>query len=305
MQSTAILVVGFNRPDLLERLLRHLQEGELKNIVVSIDSDFSGKHNEQILNLQQYKFPKLDWRFRKKNLGVGLHVPFAVTEVLTEYSNCIVLEDDVFASIACLVSLTEKLEEGLPEKCMTVGLFGGIPYNPLLKYVLGPNRWRKTEYFSAWAWGVTATSWKKYEHLLIASELEKNLTNSKIWPAKTADSKNRWLSRFQKVCHSPNFTWDFQMQYSTYKNDSYHLLPIYRSADNLGFGDIRSTNTKSTKPNWYVGKTIGRSVTNGDISNNLIQTLCENIDRLTWAGDSDTRSSIGLVMRRMKNRLEI
>ena len=52
---------------------------------------------------------------------------------------------------------------------------------------------------------------------------------------------------------NPSLTWDFQMQFTSFVNNLYHLLPKYRLCDNVGFDDLRATNTKNRRPNWYRG----------------------------------------------------
>lgn len=300
MRRVAILVVGFKRPDLLSRLLGLLHEGDIKNVVVSIDSDNLGNINEDIKMLSKSKYIEFDWRFRTKNLGVGFHVPTAVGEVLEEYDACFILEDDVLVSIEALKSATKRLEEGLPKNCLTVGLFGALPSNLLLKSLLGVNRWRKTEFFSAWAWGTDRENWEKYEHILEGASIERTLANSTSWQRKNPSSKRRWLTRLRKVSSSPNFAWDFQMQYATYRHDGYHLLPFYRSADNIGFGDSRSTNTKSNKPRWYLGPTNKCEILQDEVLNSLRVRILQFIDSVTWAGDNNLIALKNRFFRKLK-----
>ena len=286
MQSVAVLVVGYRRPDLLSNLLNLLLKARIANVVVSIDADDLGSIDEKIKELSKSKFPEFDWRFRKKNLGVGLHVPTAVGEVLKEFEACFVLEDDIIFSTEALKSAIKLLQRGLPLGCITIGLFGALPSSPLLKVFLGENRWRATEYFSAWAWGIDRSSWRKYELVLNETSIQSALANSNAWQRKKAASKGRWLRRFYKVSLSPNFAWDFQMQFATYKHDGYHLLPIYRSADNVGFGDARSTNTKLDKPRWYIGAGSEREILHTDTLSVRTSKLLMCIDGISWAGDN-------------------
>ena len=50
------------------------------------------------------------------------------------------------------------------------------------------------------------------------------------------------------------------MQFMCFRYDLATLLPIFRAIDNVGFMDIRSTNTKYKKPKFYFGKTDYRQI---------------------------------------------
>jgi hypothetical protein len=279
--------VGFNRPDFLRDQLEFLSHHNIQNVIVSIDRNEEGVIDKEIQHLSSQQYSNFTWRFRENNLGVGRHIPTVVSEVLMDFENCIVLEDDVRISAGALKSGLDILSTRLPEQYLTVGFFGGFWFKPWKRFLFGRNCWRETEYFSAWGWGIQRESWSKYNQTLDTELIETELSKSKVWNRKSLKSKTRWLSRFMVVAESPNFTWDYQMQYATYISESRHLLPIFSTAENCGFEDLRSTNTKSHKPRWNKSRKLESDIRPRFLRKGIKRQLLIIIDRATWAGDSN------------------
>ena len=298
-RSTAILLTGYNRPELIEMQLKALLEVEGANVFVSIDCDQQGNINSEIKDLSVGQYSSFTWVFQENKLGVGGHIPFMVTRLLSEFDNCIVIEDDVQISNKVLTSGMNFLSTKLPKDCLTIGFFGTLPYNLLTRILFGRNKWRKTEYFSAWGWGTQSEVWKKYSPLLDETKFDEELQRSSIWQKKDQESKVRWKRRFKVVADTPKFTWDFQMSYATYKNECFHLLPTYKSAENLGFNDNRSTNTQTKRPRWIFGKAQGAEIGTGIDLDSLRQRILENLDKATWAGDSNLLPKINNMRRKI------
>lgn len=285
-RSTAILLAGYNRPELIEMQLKALLEVEVTNVFVSIDCDQQGVINSEIRELSVGKYSCFSWVFQEKKLGVGGHIPFMVTKLLSEFDNCVVIEDDVQIPNRVLISGINLLSTELPKDCLTIGFFGALPYNLFTRAIFGRNKWRKTEYFSAWGWATQREVWPKYSPILDGTKIDEELQRSSLWQKKDEKSKLRWKRRFKVVAESPAFTWDFQMTYATYKHEFFHVLPIYRSADNVGFDDYRSTNTLSKRPRWYFGESCCKDINKAIDTYGFIHRILQILDKFTWSGDS-------------------
>lgn len=247
----------------------------------------TGEIDRPIFEMSQRDFKNLTWTFNHKNLGISSHVPQAVSKVLLQFQNVIVIEDDVRIEANALRSAISILEEGLPAKCFTVGFMSGIPSISFLEKVSRQNYWRKCEYFSSWGWGTSSDAWKNYMHKL-PFEIESKLENSIIWRKKNKYSQRLWIRRFKKVQSPPLLTWDYQMQYVTYAKSLYHLAPVFRAADNKGFESNKSTNTKGRKPRFLKGKVCELEILPAPKLKVLKATSF--FDKITWAGDSKLMS---------------
>jgi hypothetical protein len=284
-RKTIIVVTAYNRPDLLYELLDELTKYNFSEILVSVDCDAFGEIDIDIKTIADERFHQILWKFCSEKLGIGGNLVTVLNEVFQSYDNAIILEDDIRISGYTLESVIKMLDKRLPKKYLTIGLFGGLGYTPWLRIVFGRNRWRESDFFNPWGWAIQRESWKTYQQILDKKILETRLANSKKWNSKSEKHKKIWLNRFLDVVANPNFTWDYQMQALTYMQDSVHLMPVYRSTDNVGFGDIRSVHTKNTKPFWYRGKRFRGVVSTDILMLGLRHKFLMFLDSITFAGE--------------------
>lgn len=297
-RSTAILLVGYKRPELiLNSIERFRLLGDLQ-IVVSVDGlKIPDPKLTNEWRAMSISFPDIQWKLRDTNLGLAGHIYTAISEVFDEYQNCIVLEDDVQVEVGPILETKELLNSRLPKSTLTVGLFGGLPYIPFLSKVLR-NRWRQTKYFSAWGWGIQREDWVGFT-LEIASQYESELDRL-IINRLGMSRLSIWKRRFKIVADNPNFTWDYQLFLYSLILNKRHILPTYRTCENVGFEDPRATNTRDPRPSWYKGaasKTVIRRTLRKQVS--VISFLLQILDSLTWAGDQPLLQKVKVLKRRL------
>jgi hypothetical protein len=58
------------------------------------------------------------------------------------------------------------------------------------------------------------------------------------------------------VKNNPSYTWDVQMQYTSFLFDFTNLAPVFRFSDNEGFNDIKATHTKDSQKIGFLVLTI-------------------------------------------------
>lgn len=298
LRTTAILVLGYSRPEFVVDRLTELQKSPEVQVIVSIDN-FADSHKDlraSWLSLEKM-FPQVKWWFRESHLGIAKNLFDSVTQVFDLYDNCIIIEDDVSTHLSSVSSLVRILEKRLPKEILTVGLFGGLPSTKILDLVL-KNRWRKTRYFSAWGWAIQREDWSLFS-LYLVHDL-KEVVNDVI---KLRMGKRRlhiWSRRFSTVVDNPLKTWDYQLFFYSLLLNKQHLLPIFRLSENLGFNDARATNTRSGKPSWYFGKiNQENSISDSVLTNRIFQRVLQLVDSFTWVSDSPTIQEI----RSKKNML--
>ena len=97
----AIVVVGYNRPDCIQRLLSNLSDcnydGDKIDLIISIDK---GERQSEIINIaDSYKWGCGDKRVRafKEKQGLRTHI-FSCGELTKSYDAVILLEDDILVS---------------------------------------------------------------------------------------------------------------------------------------------------------------------------------------------------------------
>ena len=257
--TTAILLIGFNRWDLLEKRLLELAAShiETQSVYLSIDGlsegDIDLHRSTRIAHLENLVLPfTFSVTNRPINLGCSNHIITAVSEVLSLHERVIVIEDDVSISPFFISSMTEALHAVSKfEDVGTIGGFSNFHKRLHFPFFFQKNYWRKTKYFSAWGWGTTAEFWRKFERISDIKNIEEYLSESSIWINFSKRKQQIWLKRFRRG------VWDFNLQLVLFKHEKLNVLPALRLIDNEGFSDDRSTHTKHKRPGSLFG--IGKS----------------------------------------------
>ncbi|MCF0062718.1 hypothetical protein MUK70_00780 [Dyadobacter chenwenxiniae] len=103
MENPAIVIVTFNRPSSLERILYSIQSANYSHndidLILSIDYQDSDLHREVVKIAKNF-----EWQYGTKtviehsvNLGLRKHI-LGIGELLNKYASIIVLEDDIYLS---------------------------------------------------------------------------------------------------------------------------------------------------------------------------------------------------------------
>ena len=242
-----LLIIGFNRPDLLAKRLDEVFSSYIipSNVTISIDgakvSDVNPNVMEHVLAIYGQKYP-FQVIYRDQNLGCSKHILKAVSEILEHSLYIVVLEDDVSISPHFFGAITEELVK-LPEisNIATVGAFSPFVQKNKRVSLIG-NYWRRSNYFSAWGWGTSKYFWDKCMQFPSMEQMTIALEKSKSWQKLTPRKKRIWMSRFSRQ------VWDYQVQFNLFAQDASSLLPYFRLIDNEGFSDSRSTHTKHRRP---------------------------------------------------------
>lgn len=283
-QDCIVLVVGFNRPEFVERRIKELGPNPPLPVHISIDGGISSELRNSYAHIEKEldkEFFKID--YKNTNLGLVKHVTGAISTLLDSYKYVIVVEDDVQISVSFICTVAKNLKENENPRIATWGGYSPIFAIRALKRL---NRWRETHYFSAWGWGISREHWSYYSTKIDFELLDQELMNSKTWGHLSSFQKRVWKSRFRKVSNNPNLTWDYQMQYMTFKYDFLHKLPIMRLTENQGFDDIRSTNTKSHRPRWMGKSGIASMPMKKKSVWGALNPILVFLDSLTISGDS-------------------
>ena len=284
-----VLLIGYNRPELLIKRINELICTSVQDIYISID----GKPSEE--NKEVIKYVKLLEKTANKNiviqqqgerLGLAAHITSSITKVFKNYEHIIVLEDDIVISPNFYTNMINGFK--IQKTTGIKGTVGG--FSALSRYDKGfqlrKNKWRVTKYFSCWGWGCSSEVWADYELDLNRVSVKHDLLKSHTWQSLSSFQKNLWENRFKKIQSNPFFTWDIQFQFLSFKENFENLLPVFRFIDNEGFNDIRATHTKETKPRWMLSSKIDNSqilAPSIGWKSNIFEKL---IDSNTIAGDT-------------------
>ncbi len=159
--SPAIVVVAFNRPKNLKKLLKYLEKASFKNefevsLVISIDyQDSDG--NMQVRNIAE----KFNWKYGKKriiahtkNLGLREHI-LKCGDLTQEYGAIILLEDDVLVAPSFYEYATRAANHYSGESTVAGISLYAYEYEELGLFRFYPKNLGSDTYFMQWAasWG--------------------------------------------------------------------------------------------------------------------------------------------------------
>jgi hypothetical protein len=260
MSEVGVLLLGFNRPELLNKRINEIYESKVENLYISIDGGRES-HTIEMDELKTYaqkKFSKLhcfNLNHHKNNLGLVKHVTGEISKVLANHQYIIVIEDDVKISVNFISNMINGLSIHKSEG--SIGIVSG--FSPLhFKFV--KNKWRTLRYPYLWGWACSKETWQRYDFDLSKTNLEQKLIGSKIWNTLKPSQKLKGLGLFKKAQINPLETWDAQLLFLSYCENFVNLSPVFSIVGNEGFDDPRATHTKGKKPNLISNSSINHSV---------------------------------------------
>ena len=277
-----VLLLGYNRPEYIKTRLIEIISWDPPRIYISIDGPKNKNDSKAYRDINDFLFSykdnkKITIHFNEKNLGLSRHITGAITNIFKTEDSLIIVEDDVEIFKNVYLSMSKILNNPNLKAFAIVSGFSCIPAPPkiLRRFLL--NKFRVGTYTKVWGWGIRKEIWNLYELDISKLDREIIVSKSKLWNKLSSRQKNIWQQRFKKVSDDSKKTWDFQMQFMCFRYDLANLSPIFRAVDNVGFMDIRSTNTKNKKPKFYFGKTDYRQI-EGVIWGGLIPKITDFAD---------------------------
>ena len=131
-----VLLIGFNRPDLIQQNLENLRQQQVQNLYITIDGPREGRIDdatnvEAVRNLvRSIDFcPNVHLKIRDKNVGCEVNVSEGISWVLKNEEYVIVLEDDVMAHESFFRFMQDMLIRYKDET--RVAMVSGCNYTPI------------------------------------------------------------------------------------------------------------------------------------------------------------------------------
>ena len=280
--EVGVLLLGFNRPELLKKRINEIYESKVENLYISIDGG-SESHTIEMDLLKQYAQKKLsklhcfNLNHHKDNLGLVRHITGEISNVLNKHQYIIVIEDDVKISVNFISNMISGLN--IHKRDNSMGIVNG--FSPLhFKYFR--NKWRISRYPYIWGWASSKAVWQNYSHDLSEVDIEQKLLYSKNWNSLKPSQKTKWLGLFRKVQANPLETWDYQLVFLSYCMDFINLAPIFSMVGNEGFEDSRAVHTKGKKPKFVTTLNLNNAITTK--KSKYFNTILNLIDKF-WMND--------------------
>ena len=277
VSDVGVLILAYNRPEMLHKRIKELSNSKICNLFISIDGGRSS-HSPEMESTKDFarlafkQTKNFNLNHHKKNLGMVKHITREISNVLAEYKYVIVVEDDV----KIVDNFIENMISGinLQNRLGLNGIVSG--WSPLYAKKLS-NRWRVTTYPFIWGWACSRKTWNSYTYDLSKIDIEKELLCSESWDKLSNYQKTKWLGYLKKTQLNPKYTWDAQLFFLLLKNNHSNLSPIFSITGNEGFNDIRAVHTKGRKPRAIKNKKINESTI---FKLNRFSKLIEIVDKI-------------------------
>ena len=233
-----VLVIGFNRPDVIRQTFDLVCQAQPLKLYVAIDGPRADKEGEANL-VEEVKaiVQQVDWecetyyRFHTENKGAEITVSSAIAWVLEKEEYVIVLEDDIIAPVAFLRFAQEMLIRYKDDP--RIAIVSGCNFTPIPT----PN---DEDYFFAkyghsWGWATWQRVWEdfdlnreiKKEHLKLS--FLKSITNL----TKEAKYYRKLFKRMRKRGVGNN-TWDYMALYTFRIKNTLSIVPRVNLTSNIG-----------------------------------------------------------------------
>jgi hypothetical protein len=242
--SVSVLVIAFNRPDLLKKCLQQIPKDGRK-IYFAIDGP-----RDSIEEVTVRKSHEVAQDFISKNPNVSIHTNFsyqnkgckegvrsAIDWVFTFEDSAIILEDDIRAT----PRFFEFADWGISKFAENKDVWQLNGFTPLLDpYCVEGLYWSK--YAHIWGWATWKDRWDKYDRNL------DNFPQNSVQNLETFKNKNLsevFVEEFNNMferCKNGFDTWDAQWLYSMWLHNGTAATPGERLTGNQGF-DKRATHT--------------------------------------------------------------
>jgi hypothetical protein len=286
-----LLLLGFTRLDFLQKRILEISRMPVKILYLSIDGggSISSEEMHNFISWSKNLLPQLSKfviELKPENLGLVNHITSAISNVLSQHSHVVIVEDDIEMSESFFENIIDGFNKQLESH--STGIVGAFSVLNLQGIILGryKNRWRFSNYASIWGWGCTSEIWDKYCKDLDYESCLSKLKESKSWSKLTKYQQAVWLGRFRKAINNPDRTWDIQLQYLSFAEDYKNMYPTFSLTRNEGFNNSRSSNTKGKKPLWMSSNLPHSGYIVSKSSSKFINYILQTIDANLLAGDT-------------------
>lgn len=233
-----VLLIGFNRPDIIQQNIENLQQFDFNKLYVAVDGPRPYVQGEkervdQVRNLvKNIKFcERVYYKINETNQGCEVTESSAISWVLENEEAIIVLEDDIIAHKSFFMFMDEMLARYKDNK--KIAMVSGCNFSPMPF----PNNedYCFCQSGHTWGWATWKRVWQEYS---LYEEIDnKFLTNSFL----NNNSANKGIALRRKALYldmqmrgKGNNTWDYMFSYFRVTRGLLSIVPRSHLTSNVG-----------------------------------------------------------------------
>jgi hypothetical protein len=236
VQTTPVVFLVFNRPDLTERVFRRIAEAKPQTLLLVADGPRSEKEVKICTQVREI-IDRVDWdcrvlkNFSDTNLGCKRRVASGLDWAFDQVSEAIILEDDCLPSPSFFYFCQTLLERYRDDE--RIFMIGGNNFQ------FGINRTEDSYYFSRyaeiWGWATWRRAWQCYDVTMMSWPAFKAAGGMR-WAFEHPAEQQYWERYFQETYEGKIDTWDYIWFYTCLSQSGLSILPNINLVSNLGFG---------------------------------------------------------------------
>lgn len=238
MRTTPLLLLAYNRPDKVRRLIDRLRTQRPMTIMVAVDGPKPGNATDQArVQAVRDAVSEIDWTddvdtlFRPVNLGLRKAVAGAVSWAVEKHGEVIVLEEDVLPGDLFLPYMTRMLDRFRDDS--RIAHISG--YNIVPQSELSSAGSRLTHYPESIAWATWARAWAHFDDSL---EWGSSVPIAEL--ARTTGSRVsavRWKQSFRDAATNRIGTWAYRWIASMWSRGDVVLSPNHNLVTYAGYDE--------------------------------------------------------------------
>ena len=228
MRETPLVIIAYNRPDKVSRLIFELEKIKPSNIIFAVDG--AKKHVagddvrvSEVQNLVN-KFTwtdKVETRFRDENLGLKNAVIDVVSHAISQYGPAMILEEDTLPGPNFIPFAQNMLERFAKEP--VIEHISGYNVVPETIQGLSGRDIRLTRYPESIAWATWERAWKNFDGSLDWGLNASTQDISRIVGSKIGALK--WKQNFHDAQSGRISTWAYRWISSMWSRNSFVVSP--------------------------------------------------------------------------------
>lgn len=244
--KSAVLVIGFNRPDLLTRTLAAVAQYGPKKLYFACDGPRDGVLSDaELVSESRGAVHRFSWScevkhmLQEQNLGLRASMVAAIDWFFANESEGIVLEDDCLAG----ADFFSFMEHALVEYRDQRHVWGATGSNPSGAPVADSSSYGFVRTALVWGWASWADRWALYDRGLEAYQKSGWAGKKKFWKDPFEYHALDWhLDRIAKG--SLHSSWAYPWAWTVTHNEGLWVVPAQNLVANIGFRSD-ATHTRS------------------------------------------------------------
>lgn len=244
-----VLLVGFNRPDVIQKSIDNLRQYSLQKLYIAIDGPRVGNVDDDIKVSQVRQIvknidfcPNIHYRINDENHGAEITISSAISWVLENEEFVIVMEDDIIGHQSFFQFMQDMLERYKDDE--RVAMVSGCNYTPM-KFPNDEDYCFCQSGHTSGGWATWRRVWNNYDlyedikdEYLATDFLLTISANKKI-------AKHRKESFLKLKENGKNKNWDFMFSYFRNSRKMLSIVPRVHLTSNIGIYGLHQNGATS------------------------------------------------------------